>query len=228
MSRGAHPWLAGLVAVCSVGCQLIAGLDSPLVGPDGGGETVDGTVPDGATGSSDVATDAPDARDGGAPQETSADAPNDASTDVATGTDAPGDAPSDGGSVDPNVRCMPDAAPSLQGSVDCTPGTQECCDNQATGDVLSCVPAGICNGSTLAEILCDKPSQCTQSHVCRLCLDNTQYLSGTSCNLSDILGDGCDASSAWTLCAPGGSCEAGTCHALQVTGYPQGWFWACQ
>lgn len=153
----------------------------------------------------------------------------DAPVDAPGSMDAGGaaDATSDAGRVDPNIRCMADAAPSLDGGVDCIPSAQECCVNQTSSFIVAfCVVAGNCSGSQ-TDVLCDKPSQCTNQR-CLLCLDTSNNLQGSSCSVSDIDEFGCDAATALTVCAPHGVCEAGTCGPTGVVGFPMDWFWTCQ
>jgi hypothetical protein len=129
----------------------------------------------------------------------------------------------DAAAVNPDIRCMHDAAPSPEGGAECTPNTQECC-LEPNGNAL-CIPFDTCNTGT--DIFCDKPSQCP-SEPCFLCLDHSHELLGTACGAADILDQGCDAGSARIACEPNGHCEAGTCSPLVAQPFPEGWFWACQ
>ena len=205
--------LAGTLGVSAAACPSLAGFS---------GGAGDASMQDRSLTDAGHVTDRGDGGDGASSGETS----NDEAAPLGLG-----------------IRCMKDAAPSLDGSVYCDPTDQECCADQPGDEAsLSCVTKSGCGGENQSEIQCDRPSQCGDA-ACRICLMQG-YLSGTSCSLGEIMdADLCfpgnvDAGYiSHVLCSPDGGdaycAKMGgvedKCEPLDPppVGFVQDWFYAC-
>ena len=118
-------------------------------------------------------------------------------------------------SGEPSIQCALNAAP-------CAAPSEECC--LTSSNTLTCASTSLsdpCPQGT--DIKCDDPSDCAVG-VCCISLDMGSDILGTSCESSCGNGE-------VELCSPGGTCDAGSCVALNVQPDPpihNPWFYACQ
>jgi hypothetical protein len=225
--------LSALVAFASAatlaaGCAMVSGLNGLALDPqcgdscasDGGGagpadarnEAADGATLDSATLTSDSATSTSDSAT--------------STSDSATLTSDSSAAPTDGGADAGEESGLPAGEIRCGAGGPCTAGPDECCMSSASPPTLSCSSAtssARCPNGT--EIKCDDPSDCSGGDACCLQVNSSGYILQTVCQTA------CSGTGWYELCAPAGTCSAGTCSALTVLPNPPltpAWFTACQ